>query len=577
MTELEKVWRRAMVPPEPEPVWRWAERAVVLSTRQATSFPGPYRSSITPYVRGPMEAFSDPRVWKITLAKGAQTGGTLVEYVCALWAMCEDPGPIMFVYPNADLARSASESRVMPMIDDSPIVAGEKTEDPDEYTKLQYRLRRCTVNWVGSNSPANLASRPVRYLFLDEVDKYPGHTDREADAVSLAIQRTKTFWNRKIFITSTPTTPEGAVWVSFLDGDQRRFFLPCHKCGVMQWLKWGQVKFDSKATPDKAAAEAHYECEACRAKWTDQDKRRALPAGEWRSTGRATTSGHASFHLSSLYAPWTTWAQLVQRFMRTKQYPNELQDFVNSELGEPWIQIDNQIKDAAFAKLEGDYTEGQKFAEVEAYKGKYDKVDAAVIAGVDVQKGYLVATLRQWVIGGDSGLVWHGTVANLEALDKLCDVHGVQWVMIDRRYRTREVDEFALAHVGFVPCEGVKTRVKALYSSSTIDLDEGRSRAGGDRVIGIINHDADQLKDILAGLIQRDENAPAWLVPKGYASNEDYCKQMSSERRVNGKWVLLNQRANHAWDTEVLTLLGAIRFGYYGRYIEHPEEGAGKP
>lgn len=569
---LEYVWRSNLIPPEPEPIWRWAEKNVVLSTRQATSFPGPYRSSLTPYVRGIMDAFQDPRVWKITLEKGAQTGGTLVNYVCALWAVCEDPGPVLFVYPNADLARSASESRVMPMIDDSPRIAREKTDERDEYTKLQYRLKRCNVNWVGSNSPANLASRPVRYLFEDEVDKYPEETDREAPARALAEQRTKTFWNRKVFITSTPTTPEGAVHTSFLDGDQRRYFLPCPKCGAMQWLKWPQVKFDSKAAPDVAAAGAYYECESCKVHLTDQDKRRMLGDGQWRAMEKGKTQGHASFHLSSLYGPWTTWGQLVERWMRTVQYPNELQDFINSELGDPWVQYDNQIKNDAFAQLEGQYKEGERFCDVGDAAAWYKEAAKIVVAGVDVQKGYLVVSIRVFAAPGDSGLVWHGTVANFGALEALCDAHKVEFVFVDRRYRTREVDEWCHANTGYMPCQGVKTRIRSLFSVRTLDLDEGTSRRTGMRVISVLDFDGDQVKDLLAALMQREREAVKWLVPQGYSTRKDYCSQMTAERRVNGKWDVVAQRPNHAWDSEVLCLLGAIFRGFYG-FAEKVEEG----
>ena len=53
---------------------------------------------------------------------------------------------------------------------------------------------------TGANSAVGLRSMPVRYLFLDEVDGYPDEASTEGDPVDLAIQRTATFNNKKIFV-----------------------------------------------------------------------------------------------------------------------------------------------------------------------------------------------------------------------------------------------------------------------------------------------------------------------------------------------------------------------------------------
>lgn len=78
---------------------------------------------------------------------------------------------------------------------------------------------------TGANSAVGLRSMPVRYLFLDEVDGYPNDAGDEGDPVDLAIQRTATFSNRKIFLASTPTLKNySRIEKAFLEGDQRYFF-----------------------------------------------------------------------------------------------------------------------------------------------------------------------------------------------------------------------------------------------------------------------------------------------------------------------------------------------------------------
>lgn len=123
------------------------------------------------------------------------------------------------------------------------------------------------VYLTGANSPASLASTPIRYLFLDEVDKFPGATKKEADPVSLAIERTKTFFNRKIFMASTPTLKTGPIWKAKEEADaEKHYFVPCPHCGEFIELKFAQIKWPSKDdVPDQTE----------RPKWPHTSARRA--------------------------------------------------------------------------------------------------------------------------------------------------------------------------------------------------------------------------------------------------------------------------------------------------------------
>lgn len=547
------VLKHALKPPEPLSITEWAERNIYLSPRQATSFPGYYRSELTPYVRGIFAALQDPMIRKVTVSKGAQTGLTLCGYIWLCHCISDDPGPILLVYPSADLARSASETRFMPMIQDSPLLREEISDDRDEWTKMQQRMNRCTVNWVGSNSPANLASRPVRYLFLDEVDKYPIDNQLEGSPIALAEQRAKTFFNRKIFKISTPTIPEGSIHTDYLAGDQRRYYVPCPHCGETQFLSWPQVRW-----PKDKPEEALYVCSACQKSWTEIQRKGAVSRGEWRSTATAKDKTHASFHLSSLYCSWTSLEALAKKFLRAKTFTNELQDFINSELGEPFVHFDNSIRDTIFGELEGGYDEGAVWADVEPYKTLYKDKQVDVVGGVDVQKGYLVATFRAFVDGGDSALIWAGEVATLETLDDYAAKYNAHFIYIDSRYRTQEILEWCATHTGYIPCKGVTTRELKVCWLDEENIDEGKKNAKCGRLLTVVKHKPDEVKNLVANLIQKI-GARKWLVPRGYATRADYCAQMTAEKSVAGKWVAIPAgRPNHYWDAECLCLCGAI-------------------
>jgi phage terminase large subunit GpA-like protein len=45
---------------------------------------------------------------------------------------------------------------------------------------------------TGSNSATGVKSRPIRWLFCDEIDEYPGDVDGQGDPIALAGKRFKT-------------------------------------------------------------------------------------------------------------------------------------------------------------------------------------------------------------------------------------------------------------------------------------------------------------------------------------------------------------------------------------------------
>jgi phage terminase large subunit GpA-like protein len=175
----------------------WAEKYRVLP--DGNSIPGPWRNSVTPYLVEIMDAFSDDDVELIIFVKPTQVGGTSSMENMLGSLIDQDPGPTMIVYPSDDLAERTVEAKLEPMIKKCQPLA-EKYREHDS-KKLALKFRDMTVYLTGANSPADLASTNIRYLFLDEVDKYPGASKKEADPVSLAMERTKTYTVNRKFLS----------------------------------------------------------------------------------------------------------------------------------------------------------------------------------------------------------------------------------------------------------------------------------------------------------------------------------------------------------------------------------------
>jgi len=561
---------------------QWAEGNVVFSSRVPTSKPGPFRATTIPAITakgGPLECLNDDMLEKIVVMKGSQTALTTTAYVWLAHCMATDPASALVVMNSTMDAKHKCAETWKPMFEDSPGLHRYLPQDIRTDWVNKYQLvNQSPVYWTGANSAGALGSKPIRRLILDEVDKYPQAFGRgqkstksqaasEAGAVALAEQRVKTYrksGRAKILEFSTPTDDQGEIAQAYERGDKRMLHVACPHCKAEQVMVWKHVKIDMKLAakdPTRATGEAQYQCPHCKRGWTEHERIAAIAAGEWRPTTRAKVPKLVSFWIPSWLSPFVTMEYLAAKWIAAQGNKTMIQDFVNSECGEPFVHFENLLKPSLFRDLEGEYEQGRRFTQAPIYAAQYDGMETAVFGGVDVQKGYLVATFREWVRGGDSGMVWHGTVSDMAALDRLAEQYGAQFVLIDSRYRTREVQEFCVGRAGYIPCEGVKTRAKSLYSVNTLDLDEGRSSRTGVRVIETLAHDGDQLKDILTDLIQGVSDR-RWMIPAGFSAERDYTAQMTAERCVNGRWVNPLSKANHAWDSEVLCLLAAIRFGY---------------
>jgi len=565
---------RLIIRPSQSSTAAWCEENIYLSPRVPTSEPGQWRATTVAAMcrpGGPLEALDNSDVETVVVMKGSQTALTTSAYCWLAKELAADPSSALIVMNSAQDAREKSDETWRPIWEDSHRLQRFLPVDRRKnWTKMFQRIHNAPVYWIGANSPGRLGSKPIRRLILDEVDKYPKQSKGEAGSAALARQRTKSFRKKgqaKILQFSTPTDDGGEVNREYLNGDQRKFYVRCHACGAEQIMVWQAFKINmalAKQDPPKAIAAAHYECLHCKAEWTDDQRWAAIDMGEWRATATPKDPKCRSFWLPSWCSKFVTCGYLAAQWVRAQQGQSALQDFINGECGEPYVHFDNRIKDSTFTELEGDYAEGELWADQQVYAPQYLEIERAVFGGCDVQKGYLMAVFRQFVRGGDSGLVWSGSVANFDALELLAERYGTKYIIMDQRYRGREVQEWAFAHAGYIPSMGVTRRAKVLFTVQTLDLDEGRARGTG-RKIETIDYDADMLKDILAMQIQRGEGSRKWLVPRGYAMNSSYTGQMTAERSVNGRWINPLGRANHDWDCENLALLAAIRFGFWGQ------------
>ena len=366
--DLEQFSESLWAPKKTLSVREWAEANLVLSERVSSS-PGPYTTILTPYVREPLEDFRDDRVRTAVLCWGAQTAKTTTILAGLAYKLDMAPVPAMWVMPNENLARSFSEYRWQPMVDDCQVLSRHKLANTDKYKIMEQHFDKMSLWFFGSNSPANLSSRSVGLLICDETDKFAEASSKEAGAIQLAEARTRTYPLSLTIQTSTPTTEFGYIWQAFLRGDQRYYYVPCPFCSEMQILTWPNVKWDTMAKNDagewdneKVRATAYYECPSCKGKITDGHKTKMLRMGKWKAANSNPEPNVKSYHLSGLYSPWETFGKLAVKFLNDKKSIMGLQDFVNSVLAQPWVEQNDEEP----IKISGSgYRQGEMWSECE--------------------------------------------------------------------------------------------------------------------------------------------------------------------------------------------------------------------
>lgn len=380
ISRVENAARLVAKPPPLLTVSQWADEHLYLSPEESSEA-GKYRVDRAPYQREMLDAVSDPNIREVVYCTSSQVGKTLMAKAILGYHIHQDPGPILVIQPNKEMAETFSKDRLATMIRDSPVLRG-LIADPKSRssgnTILHKNFAGGQVTLIGANSPSGMASRPIRIVFADEVDRYPVSAGTEGDPIFLARQRSVTYWNRKFVMASTPTNKDQSrIWWAFEKSDKRYYHLPCPHCGEFHTLSWKQVIWD-EGDPTSARAV----CPICGAFYENADKLKMLAAGEWRKT--AVNPRVAGFHISALYSPWQTFADVVQEFLDKKDHPETLKTFVNLQLGETYEDRSGEAIDETGLM---------------ARRELWEAIPADVLlltAGCDVQKDRIEVSILGW-------------------------------------------------------------------------------------------------------------------------------------------------------------------------------------
>ena len=387
---LNKAMRKAlsgMTPPDDLTVTQWAEAKRRLSAESAAE-PGPWRTERTPYLREPMDAFTDPKVRHIVMVAASQVGKSEFLNNCIGYIIDEDPGSILFVHPTTIDAQEYSKLRIAPMLRDSPAlkqkIAAPKSRDSHN-TILQKAYPGGILTMCGSTEAHALASKPIRYVFGDERDRWATSAGNEGDPWDLAMARQTTFYNAKAVEVSTTTIKNAsAIEAAYYTGTMERWNSKCPHCGEYHEIRWSDIRFeyDENIVSHKKTykvKKVYYTCPGCGCISTEAEMKRA-PAKWIAENPEAYGQGTRSFWLNAFVSQWASWESIVLKYLNALGSTERMQVVFNTCFGEPWEDRgDIEDEDSLLARRE-DYGKDKNGEPVELPPGVL-----VLTAGVDTQ------------------------------------------------------------------------------------------------------------------------------------------------------------------------------------------------
>ena len=393
---------------------------------------------------------------KIIIKKSSQTGFTETGNNWLGYIIDIAPAPMLYAMPTDTMMKDTSKNRIDKMIESTPTLASKIAPSKARVkgNTLQYKeFKGGFVKMVGANSPVGLSSTAVRYVYMDEIDRYPLDVGGEGSALALAETRTITFGARKkIFLTSTPTRKGiSAIDAAFEPTGQRFFHVPCPHCNAFQVLGIENLRYESGKYED-----VKYECAQCHQLIEERFKTRMLNAGKWipKHPTRETGTVYGYF-INALYSPygWYSWGDLVrERDESMNDIPKKIA-FINTKLGECYEEDagDKPDWEQLYERAE-EYPENSVFASV-----------AVLTAGVDVQADRLEIEVVGWMPGKSSQSVAYlqliGDTSQDEVWSQLTGLLNQTWVRdgdnallsirlmaVDTGYNTEKVYQFTQKH-----------------------------------------------------------------------------------------------------------------------------------
>lgn len=610
-------------PPERLTVSQAAEKYRYL--HNPGSYVGPWNTDTTPYLRDVMDSLADRRYTAVVFAGPAQCGKTDAGVNWLVYTVVCDPMDMIIFQTSNTSARDFSKRRIDRLHRHSPAVGSRMlpSANSDNVGQKLYRSGvMLSISWPSINE---MSGRPVGRTWLTDLDRMSPDVDGEGSPFDLARARTRTFGlNGTTFAESSPgfevkdpkwirqspheAPPCEGILALYNRGDRRRWYWKCPHCASWFEPSFELLKWQDLPDVGEAAESAQMMCPHCASLIHQNERYRLNVNGRWLADGQTidkddtvhgepARTGIASFWLKGPAAAFSSWADLVQKYLLAEQEwlrtgsQEALKSTVNIDQGEPFYprgaereRLPDDLKAAALAVPEKEVPADVRFLIATADVQKNQWVVQVFGIGPHPDAPFRVHVIDRFEIrksnrkDADGDTLWVKPGSHLEDWDLVteqvlgarypladgsgelgiafmgCDSGGragvtanaYEWFKKLRRY-----GDGAHQRVHLIKGEGRPDAPRTRVGHPDAPQKGKKAVARGDVPVLFLNVNA--LKDELNNMLDRvGEDGGQFVYPDWLG--DEWFKEMCSERRTAKGWENPAKSRNEAWDLATYVL-----------------------
>lgn len=395
---------------------------------------------------GPCDAVDNPQYRELWLQWAARLFKTTFHQSFMARQAIYAPVEMMYATRDEKLLKQVF-ARFYQQLDRMPCMEGQlPIESKRSATRIKFAQCQIIGTWAGSQS--GLADESIKVGSAGEVDKWDlFETATEGDPLPRFIKRGGEFPDRKFVIEGTPAKKgTSRIERGRLTGTNHQYHVQCPKCRVFQQLVFGDqreppgVFWEDHDDITKAAETAHYRC-LCGEKIAESHRFRMINGGVWVPEGCTVDSDlgqrarkmprfctdylngsparegtRYSSQISILYAPFVSWYDIVEDYLRKRDKEAERRQWTTEEMGQTWDVL------------------ARKKKWQDLYLRLKDETERAIIpewasmltCAVDRQADFFVYAVFAWGAGRRHHLVVYGDFFELSWLRDNILVHSFQ-------------------------------------------------------------------------------------------------------------------------------------------------------
>lgn len=339
---------------------------------------------------------------------------------------------VFYVLPKYDLRNSFVANRIDKLFNAVPLYRSLQRESLGKSdSKAIKHFADGTMKFASANTDSDFAEFPADVLIIDELD----YCDQ--GNLTLAPDRLKASPHKLQRKVGNPTIHNFGISDEFKGSDQKEWVVRCSSCGEYNELDFFKIVCKEREENEWVLLDEEWRphmsrdircfCQHCKAPFD----RLGADAYWHRKNPASEISG---YHVTRVMDAQTPIKELWYNWIAAQGNETKKQRFFNSDLGVPYESRGAKLSEFLLNKCVRDYAMPQTASEC--------------LGGVDV--GSVLHVKISKLIDGKRRAVFIGTVPTFQDVDRLMDLYGVDYLVIDALPETHEAKALRDRHKGKV-------------------------------------------------------------------------------------------------------------------------------